>query len=71
MTKFILFMWLCSGVAQDCRPIITPYTTFDSYRDCSLYGYQHTVDILTKMPVTETEKWRIHTRFSCEAEKTV
>ena len=48
MTKFILFMWLCSGVANDCQRIIIPYTTFDSYRECSLYGYQHTVDILTK-----------------------
>ena len=71
MTKFILFMWLCSGVAQDCKPILTPYTTFDSYRDCSLYGYQHTVDMLNKMPEEESEKWQIHTRFSCKAEQTI
>ena len=71
MIKFILFMWLCSGAAQDCQRIITPYITFDSYRDCSLYGYQHTVDILTKMPKEEIEKWRIHTRFSCKAEKSI
>jgi len=29
MTKFILFMWLCSGVAHDCKRIIIQYTTFD------------------------------------------
>jgi len=56
MTKFILLMLVCS---------------FDSYRDCSLYGYQHTVDILTKMPEKEIEKWRIHTRFSCKVDKTI
>ena len=71
MTKFILFMWLCSGVANDCQRIVTPYMTFDSYRECSIFGYQHTVDILTKMPDTEIERWHIHTRFSCKAEKTI
>ena len=71
MIKFTLFMWLCSGVAQDCQRIIVPYTTFDSYRECSIYGYQHTVDILQKMPEKETERWRIHTRFSCTEEKTI
>ena len=44
---------------------------FDSYRDCSLYGYQHTVNILTKMPEEKIEKWHIHTRFSCKAEKSI
>ena len=53
MIKFILLMWLCSGVANDCQRIVVPYTTFDSYRECSIFGYQHTVDILTKMPDTE------------------
>jgi len=64
-------MWLCSGVAIDCKPISTPHTTFDSYKECSIYGYQHTVDILTKMPDTEIERWKIHTRFSCKEEKTI
>ena len=71
MIKFVLFMWLCSGVAQDCRRIVTPYMTFDSYRECSIFGYQHTVDILTKMPDIEIERWQIHTRFACKAEKTI
>ena len=71
MTKFILFMWLCSGMAQDCQRIVTPYITFDSYKDCSVYGYQHTVDILTKMPETEINKSHIHTQFMCKEEKTV
>ena len=71
MIKFILLMWLCSVVANDCQRIVIPYTTFDSYRECSLYGYQHTVDILNKMPKEEIEKWRIHTRFSCKADKTI
>ena len=71
MTKFILFMWLCSGMAQDCQRIVTPYITFDSYRDCSLYGYQHTVDILTKMSEEKADKWQIHTRFSCKEQKSI
>ena len=71
MTKFILLMWLCSGVAQDCKPIITPYTIFNSYRECSIYGYQHTVDILTKMSEEKTERWQIHTRFLSKAEQTI
>ena len=71
MIKFILFMWLCSGVANDCQRIVVPYTTFDSYRDCSLYGYEHTVTILNNMPEKEIEKWKIHTRFSCKTERTI
>ena len=71
MIKFILFMWLCSSVAHDCQRIVVPYTTFDSYRDCTLYGYEHTVTILNNMPETEIEKWKIHTRFSCKKEQTI
>jgi len=51
MIKFILLMWLCSGVANDCQRIVVPYTTFDSYRECSIYGYQHTVNILANEKV--------------------
>ena len=71
MTKFILFMWLCSAVAHDCKRIVVPYATFDSYRDCSIYGYEHSVTILNNMPETEIEKWQIHTRLSCKAEQTI
>jgi hypothetical protein len=71
MVKFILFMYLCSGVANDCKRIQTAFTTFDSYRDCGIYGYQHTVDVLKAMPEEEINKWRIHTRFVCQEEKTI
>ena len=71
MTKFIIFMWLCSGVASDCKRILTPYATFDSYRDCAMFGYQHTVNILQKMSETEINKWHIHTQFMCKEEKTI
>tara|TARA_R110002096_G_scaffold381022_2_gene574887 strand:- start:25 stop:240 length:216 start_codon:yes stop_codon:yes gene_type:complete len=71
MTKFIIFMWLCSSVANDCKLIATPYQTFDSYRDCALFGYQHTVDVLARMPETEINKWHIHTQFMCKEETTI
>ena len=64
-------MWLCSGVAGDCKRIFTPYITFDSYKNCAMFGYQHTVDLLQKMPEAEINKWHIHTQFMCREEKTV
>ena len=66
MVKFILIMYLCSGVANDCRRIPTALTAFDSYRDCGIYGYQHTVNVLKAMPEEYVNEWKIYTRFKCQ-----
>ena len=66
MVKFILVIWLCSAVAQDCKPILTPVADFDSYKNCVIYGYQHTIDILKAMPEEEIDRWKIFTRFICK-----
>tara|TARA_R100001244_G_scaffold70700_1_gene57335 strand:- start:981 stop:1199 length:219 start_codon:yes stop_codon:yes gene_type:complete len=66
MIKFVLIMYLCSGVANDCRRIPTALTAFDSYRDCGIYGYQHTVNVLKAMPEEHVNEWKIYTRFKCQ-----
>ena len=38
MTKFVLFMWMCSSVAQQCIPGMLPQTVFDTYKDCVVFG---------------------------------
>jgi len=62
-------MWLCSGVAHDCKRIVIPYTTFDSYRDCSLYGYEHTVNILNNMPEKKLKNGRYTHDFRVQKKK--
>ena len=71
MVKFILLMYLCSAVANDCKRVPTAFTAFDSYRDCGIYGYQHSVNVLKAMPEEHVNKWKIYTRFVCKEESSV
>jgi hypothetical protein len=42
MTKIVLLMVLCSGVAENqCKIIPTPEVLFDDYSSCIIYGYDY------------------------------
>ena len=71
MVKFILLMYLCSAVANECRLVPTPFSAFESYRDCGIYGDQHTINLLKGMPAEHINKWKIYTRFVCKEESSV
>ena len=47
MAKFILIMFICSGVpGNDCKTMPTPIIEFETYHECAIYGYEFSTELL-------------------------
>ena len=72
MTKFILLMVLCSGVAQnECKVIPTQEKLFDNYYDCIVYGYSYSRRIITEFDPEWVNSMEVYTKFSCKVDKVI
>ena len=49
MTKFIIFVWMCSSVAQQCIPGVVTQKVFDNYKECAVFGYDYSSNVLNNM----------------------
>tara|TARA_R100000234_G_scaffold31281_1_gene18400 strand:+ start:477 stop:692 length:216 start_codon:yes stop_codon:yes gene_type:complete len=70
MTKFIIFVWMCSSVAQQCIPGVVTQKVFDTYKDCAVFGYDYSSKILGNMSVEDMEKYRTTVLFECREDIT-
>ena len=67
MTKIVLFMILCSGVANNqCKVIPTPQVLFDDYSSCIVYGYAHSNKLIAGFDPEWTNSMKAYTKFSCD-----
>ena len=67
MIKTVLFMVLCSGVANNqCKVIPTPQVLFDDYSSCIVYGYAHSNKLIAGFDPEWTNSMKAYTKFSCE-----
>ena len=72
MTKFILLMVLCSGVAQnECKVIPTKEKLFDDYYSCIVYGYEYSHKLMASLDPEWTNSMEAYTKFSCKAEEII
>ena len=72
MTKFILLMVICSGIpGNDCKPISTPITEFDTYHQCIYYGYDYSNALLKSMGDESVSEYQMYTKFSCKVDKII
>jgi hypothetical protein len=71
MTKFIFALFLCSSVAKECVPLLSPKYEFNTYRECTLYGYDYSHKLLEEMDPNNLNKIRIYTQFSCKESETI
>ena len=72
MTKFILLMVICSGIqGNDCKPIPTPITEFNSYHECAYFGYDYSSILLKEMTPQTVDEYRMYTMFSCKENQTI
>ena len=72
MTKFILFMVVCSGIpGNDCKPISTPIEEFDTYHQCIYFGYDYSSILLKEMTSATVDEYQMYTRFDCKADKII
>ena len=66
MIKFILIMYICSGVSgNECKLMPTPVSQFDTYHECAYYGYDHSSELLREFSPDFVDTYRTYTVFSC------
>ena len=72
MIKFILIMFICSGIpGNKCKLIPTPFGEFDSYNKCAYYGYDYSSILLKDFSPDFVDTYRTYTAFSCTEQKTI
>ena len=53
MVKFVLLMLVCSGIpGNQCKPIPTPITEFNTYHECIYFGYDYSSILLKAVSYT-------------------
>ena len=69
MTKFIIFMWLCTATTTiNCKQIKTERVYFKDVYDCTVYGYSHSAKLIRKFGRKETNEYNLYTKFLCVPE---
>ena len=68
---FIFSLVVCSAIEQKCIPITAATKVFETYRDCALYGYQHSHDFLKAYDPKILEDNQVYTAFSCKPSETI
>ena len=72
MIKIVLFMVLCSGIANNqCKVIPTPEVLFDDYSSCIVYGYDYSHTLMTEFDPEWVNSMEAYTKFSCKAEEII
>ena len=72
MTKFILIMFICSGIpGNKCKSMPTPMSQFDTYHECAYYGYDYSSILLKDLNPDFVDQYRTFTAFSCSEKQTV
>ena len=63
--KFILTMYVCSAIAQQCGSGIIKGTEYKDFNDCLKNGYSESQLFLSKISPEEINKHQILIKFSC------
>jgi hypothetical protein len=70
--KIVLFMVLCSGIANNqCKVIPTPTVLFDDYHNCIVYGYEYSHKLMAGFDPEWTNNVLAYTKFSCKPDKII
>ena len=67
MIKFVLIMFICSGVpGNDCQPMTTPIENFNTYHECAIYGYEYSTELLKDFSPDFVDSYQAFTVFHCK-----
>ena len=65
-------MWMCSGVpGNECIKIPTPQFEFNERYNCTLYGYNHSSEIIESLGKKIVNEKKIFTKFLCQSQEIV
>ena len=68
--KFILVLTLCSQTYGSCMPPVQNSIYYNSFRDCTMAGYEESLKILKAFSIKEFEDKKLYTSFACTMQGT-
>ena len=68
--KFVLMLALCSQTYGSCIPPLENKINYDSFRDCTIAGYQESLNILQTFSLEEFEEKKLYISFACTEQET-
>ena len=72
MVKFILIMFICSNISgNSCRLIPTPIQDFETHRECTIYGYEYSLNMLKDFDAKAVNAYKMYTVFNCKENQSV
>ena len=72
MFKFVLIMFICSNIpGNSCKLIPTSIQNFGTYRECAIYGYEYSLNMLKNFSVEVVNEYKMYTAFDCKESQTI
>jgi len=72
MIKFILIMFICSNIpGNSCKLMPTPIQEFSSYRECAIYGYEYSLNMLKNFNPESVNQYKMYTAFNCKEDQII
>jgi len=63
--KFILTMYVCSAIAQQCGPGVIKPIEYKDWNDCLQNGYSESQLFLAKYTPEQINEYQMLTKFTC------
>ena len=63
--KLVLALIMCSAVNSTCLPPIDTKKEFDTWYDCSVAGYQESLDLLQESDSKKVNEYKLYVKFFC------
>ena len=67
--KFILLISVCSYIQHECKPPIEHHFKFNTWKECAVAALDTSLKYLELQNEEDVNKFRLATKFSCEAIK--
>ena len=65
-------MFICSNIpGNSCKLISTPIQNFETYRECAIYGYKYSFNMLKNFKVEAVNEYKIYTAFNCKENQSI
>ena len=72
MFKFVLIMFICSNIpGNSCKLIPTPIHNFETYRECAIYGYEYSFNMLKDFKAEAVNEYKMYTEFNCKESQSI
>ena len=65
-------MFICSNIpGNQCKLIPTSIQYFDTYRDCAIYGYEYSLNMLKNFNPESVNEYQMYTAFNCKESQSI